>query len=572
MQQVVKRPLRDYQEKAIMGTINRAHPGFRGYYTLPTGTGKTRVITGLVEHYAAMGRVLVVAHRQELIEQAATSLREDIPGLHVGICMAEKNESDARVVVGSIQTLRPSRLSELLIPVASLWEGGKLPEAIVAVIFDECHHVTSENSYVQLVDRVALAYPECRFLGCTATPFRADSASMLDVLKECTFSRSIPEMIEAKWLCPVKWSPIKLPLSLEKVNTSTTPNGRDYSAKQIEVLYSPQSAYIAEQVKARIEKRPTIVFAASVDHAEQLMHAFIDAGCTASMIDGELPRVERANRLEQWRRGDIQIMVNCAVLTEGFDYTPISPNIEGLAAVVVARPTMSPSLYLQMIGRGTRLKYGTYQDCLIIDVCGNANLLETKQILLPKAMPTVSDEEIENFEDEGLNKEEKKKKREEKGEKKSSPFSVRINDGDSASWLAWCIRDGVYFTEIAEGRVAVLIPDPEGTGLYYGRIIVKQENHKPHTWRQLINEDHPIPLAECMQHINLLVAKTGNRKLLDKGARWRTTPPSEKQLALLSAKEKAQALSEHWTKGDVGHALTWKFYRGYIKKLEEKLA
>lgn len=566
----IKRPLRDYQELAIRSTINRASPGFRGYYTLPTGTGKTRVITGLVEHYAPMGRVLVVAHREELIYQGANALKEDIAGLDVGICMADQNDVGAHVIVGSIQTLRPYRLSDILNSIGTLW-GDTSCTDLVAVIFDECHHVTENNSYRTLIDQISHKFPQCRFIGCTATPFRADTSSMHASLPVCTFERSIPEMIKENWLCPVVWSPLKLPLSLEKVTSQITTNGRDFATKQIEVLYSPQSAYIAEQVKTRIEGRPTVVFAASVAHAEQLSEALNDAGLSASMIDGTLPKSERAQRLDAWRRGDIQVMVNCAVLTEGFDYVPLAPNTEGLAAVVIARPTMSPSLYLQMIGRGTRLKPGVYQDCLIIDTCGNANLLSTKQILLPKVMPTVTEEEIDQFEEDGLSDEEKAARKAQKEKTKSAPFAVRINDGGDGSWLSWGLRDGVYFSQVGEGVLVTLLPDPEGTGLFYGRVITKGKQYEQHRWRQLLDPDQPVTLAECMQHVNLLVARSGNRKLLDKDARWRLAPPSEKQLALLSVKEKQQAMAEHWTKGDISHVLTWKFYQGYIKKLQQKL-
>lgn len=560
-QTLVSRPLRDYQQAAIQHTIKAATPGFRGYYTLPTGTGKTRVFTGLVEHYMQHGRVLIVAHRKELIEQAAAAIRNDIPGSDVGIQMGDYNDRGSRITVGSIQTLTPDRLNGMLIERNLFTDVSDM----VAVIFDECHHVTVENGYNRLIDQIADEYPDCVFLGCTATPFRADSHVMTDVLKHCTFSRDIPSMIDAGWLCPVTWRPLRIPVDLERVKVTMSQEGKDYNAREVSELFSPQSAFIAESVRDQVETRPTIVFAASVDHSKQLMAAFRAAGCTAEHIDGSLPKHERGTILHAWRRGDIQVVGNFGVLTEGFDYTPIAPNREGLAAVVIARPTMSPALYLQMLGRGTRLKPGTYQDCLVIDVCGNANLLHTKQILLPKTMPTVSEEEIEAFNARG--KKPASKPAQKDGQLKK-PVAVRINEGVETSWLSWGVREGVYFAEVALNSICVLLPDPADTGLYYPRIITKSENYRS-TWRALI--DGADTLACCMQHVNLLVARSGNRRLLDKNATWRLKPPSPKQLAQLVPDERQQALEQNWNMGEVSQAISWKFNRTYIEKLQSAL-
>jgi len=558
----VLRPLRDYQSDAIRNTLRLATAGFRGYYSLPTGTGKTRVITGLVGHYSTLGRVLVIAHRTELIDQAADALRDDIPGLDVGVCMAERNQYTAQVVVGSIQTLSGPRLEQVLICNATLFDF--IPEGdFAAVIFDECHHVTEQNSYSALISQVSSLYPECRFLGCTATPFRSDKSSMADALPVCTFTRSIPEMIDAGWLCDVVWKPIKLPVSLEKVKVSVSQDGKDYNAAEVTALYSPQSAFIAEKVKSLVENRPTVVFAASVEHAMQLTQAFLDVGMRASMIDASTPKHIRPHLLGLWKSGDLQVMINVGVLTEGFDYVPLAPNQEGLAAVVVARPTMSPSLYLQMIGRGTRLKPGLYKDCLIIDVCGNANLLATKQILLPKAMPTVSEDEINEFNEVG--QEESRRSAKKRGIRDSTPYSVRINDAGTASWLAWGIKDGVYYAEVGQGVTAVLLPDPGGSGLFFARIITRGSDYH-FSWRAVV--DPAIPLPECMQHVNHLVAAAGNRKLLDKDALWRVGPASEKQLGVLNKKTRQVALEQNWNKGEVGLAISWQFVRPYIEKLQ----
>jgi len=485
--------------------------------------------------------------------------------MYVGVQMAERRSFDARVTVGSIQTLQSARLEEFLTHLRigrSLFGDDIGP--LAAVIFDECHHVTVDNSYASLIEAVKAVYPDCVFLGCTATPFRSDTHSMLDMLPTCTFQRSIPDMIEAGWLCPVTWRPLKLPVDLGAVKVSMTSEGRDYNASQVTDLYSPQSAYIAEKVKGMVEKRPTIVFAASVEHAYQLAAAFVAVDMQTGVIEATMNKRERYSLLLDWKAGSLQVVVNVGVLTEGFDYTPIVPNIEGLAAVVVARPTMSPSLYLQMIGRGTRLKPGTYKDCLIIDVCGNANLLETKQILLPKAMPTVSEEEIEEFNDENVDwagmRPEKERR---KARRDQAPYTVHINDGDRASWLAWGVKNGIYYADLGESVTGVLLPDPAGSGLFLVRTLHKQ-GYGEYQWSRVLDQADTLPA--CMQHINLLVAQAGNRRLLDKNARWRGDTPSERQLQVLNKKTREVAVEQQWNKGEVGLALTWQFIRPTVER------
>lgn len=564
------RPLRDYQHQAIISTLRLAQPGFRGYYSLPTGTGKTRIITGLVEHYSRMGRVLVIAHRTELIEQAAAALRDDIPGLDVGVCMAERNSFDALVVVGSIQTLQERRLQQVLSEV-TLFDALSLQHEFVAVIFDECHHLTADNSYSQLVSQVSAVYPECVFLGCTATPFRSDKSSMTDVLPVCTFTRSIPQMIEAGWLCPVSWRPVRLPVDLSQVKVSMSQDGKDYNAQEVTELYSPQSQFIAQTVKGMVERRPTLVFAASVEHAYQLCNAFLDVDCEAEVIVGDTKLVPEARRkaiLHDWKSGSLQYVINVGVLTEGFDYVPLFPNREGLAAVVIARPTMSPSLYLQMIGRGTRLKPGTYKDCLIIDCCSNANLLETKQILLPKVMPTVSEEEIDEF-NETSEEAKASRKAKKKGKRDSAPYTVRINDsGEQVSWLAWGLKEGVYYSDIDYGVTVVLLPDPSGSGLYFPWVLTKQEAYS-YGVQSLV--DHPCPLPECMGHVNHVVAISGNRRRLDKDNPSRQDPPTPKQLKVLNKPVRVVAEEQGWTKGEVGLAISWQFIHRAVGNCQHML-
>ncbi len=559
------RPLRDYQHTCIdlsyASIVYSWQQGmeapFSGYYTLPTGTGKTRIATGLIEKLSKTGRVLVVAHRKELIEQMAAAIREDVPGSSVGIVMAERNEFFSPIIVGSIQTLRTDRLNEILIE--GLWSD-KTNGSLVALFIDEGHHITSDNSYCDLILAVRQAYPQCAVIACTATPFRSDKGSMQSVLPTCTFSRSIPDMQKAGWLCPLEWNPMLIPFDEHAVRISSIGGEKDYKAEDLETLLSPQSITIVEKTRSFLENRPTLVFASTVKHAQELSLAYREAGMTAKSIWGDMPRQEREDYLQAWKQGVIQVIVNVGILTEGFDYVPVAPNTHGLSALVVARPTLSPSLYLQMLGRGTRLKPtgSSYQNCLVLDVVGNANLLETRQITLNDVMPTHTEAS------EHVNGKRKPAKKSDH----TKPAVLKLNAPLELSWAAWGFdpASGVYYCSIGEKCYAVCIPDNSGSGLYYGYVLTEEldtsqgEEHTHYAWRKQLVTRRPVVLQSMMQHLNHVFAQHGKKSLVDKGSAWRQGLPSDAALKMLAWKDRrvwTWARSEGWNAGEVSLAITW---------------
>src|SRR5712692_2519910 len=174
------RPPRDYQLQAVESITRTINQGYREcYYALPTGVGKTRIMTMLIDIYRNQGRVLVIAHRKELIEQTAASIRDDIENIGVGIVMAEKNEIDKQVIVGTWQSLTPTRLE-------AVFSGalGHPLEHFSLVLFDESHHAIAGSAYERIADQVRQHSSHVATVGCTATPFRSDKAKMQDVLPE----------------------------------------------------------------------------------------------------------------------------------------------------------------------------------------------------------------------------------------------------------------------------------------------------------------------------------------------------------------------------------------------------
>jgi superfamily II DNA or RNA helicase len=578
-----KRPPRDYQLACVQATL--ASPAKDKYYVLPTGTGKTRVLTLLIEELQQQGRVLVVAHRKELIEQTASSIREDIPGSDVGIVMAEQNDCSARVVVGTIQTLAPGRVEELF--KGQLWLD---PSAMnfSGLLIDECHHCIPKSAYTSLIEAMRIRCPEIQVIGCTATPYRSDKATMQEVLPVCTFFRDIATMQERGWLCPLEWQSVRIPMLLDLMKTSSIGGEKDYNADELYKQISPQTAYIVEQTAPHFGKRPAMVFACNVAHAYELADAYNawarhdpewqglrNSGDPFAMaLDGTTPKQIRDSMLKAWKAGAFQVMVNCALFIEGFDYIPLPPNKNGLGTVVIASPTMSPSRYLQMVGRGTRLKPGggDFQDCLVFDVAQNANLLETKQITLPRVMPSRPadlDEQIEQ---------EKPVRFGDPQEKERKIKLIRLQDFGSVSWAAWGHRanGNLYYCGLGgdktTGRAyAVILPTSRGDGLFYGYVLSKITKE----WDVRMIVDQAKPLTELAHHYNHLLSINGRKNLVSKDAPWRHMPASEKAVRYLWSQDAAlgqQARETYWTGEQVSFELDWLTIRGQVGRLQYMLA
>lgn len=593
------RTLRPYQQICTDLTVQAALATSKErnlYYSLPTGTGKTRVAAAILEKLLPYGRCLFVAHRKELITQAAASLREDLPGWDIGVIMADQCDLQADVMVCSIQTLAEGRLETILEHLAIVHvlqsTQGKNPvrhSRIVACLVDECHHAVSDNYYATMINRLHQVYPKAAVIGCTATPYRADSKVMQDVLPVCTFTRSVKEMQESHYLSPVTWRPVILSdLKLETVKLSK--NG-DYQEKSLVEVIGPQLGEIVRETYPLIKDRPAVIFAASVTHAKQLAEGYsILAGYTGQFgstppymaIWGDMPKKDRDWILQQWQRGLIRGVCNYGILTEGFDYKPLAPNTDGLAAMVIARPTKSPALYMQMLGRGTRPKPGVFQDCLVVDVSGNANFLEAKQVTLPRVLLNfASDRLVEWLEQppEYIDYQELDLLMEESQpslKKARKPVKLKELDWQKRSWVAWGEHDGMYYTDTMNDTWLVCKP-VASSGLYQGWLLSRTreqaegEARARFTWQAPQSLcDRALPLHELMQLINLLVAKSGNKKILDKKAAWRSDLPKETQIKTLcrwDAKAGALAIQEHWNKGEVSNALTWAMIRGKVREL-----
>lgn len=336
--------LRPYQHEALQAISDA--DATRLLISLPTGTGKTVVFSELIRRRG--GTALVLAHRDELLTQAAGKLRTVAPelALNIGLVQAGRNDVHAPIVMASVQTLARTRRRL------------QLPREYTTVVVDEAHHATAP-SYVDTLTHVA---DSPLVVGFTATPERSDKKSDLrNVFEELAYARSLEEMIREGWLCDLRAERVTIAdLDLAKVKKSRG----DYQAAALGAAMQAAGA-VDHAVAAWDQHAPDrkgIAFFPTVELSREAAALFTAAGLPAGHVDGTTPRDERRATLAALTTGKVQIICNVGVLTEGYD----EPSIE---CVMVAAPTRSRIRYAQMVGRGTRLHPGK-TDCLILDLAG----------------------------------------------------------------------------------------------------------------------------------------------------------------------------------------------------------
>jgi len=332
---------------------------------LPTGTGKTICFAELARRYwdDRGERVLVIAHRQELVRQAADKI-ERYAGLQVGIEMStEKVDSGSLfctppVVIGSVQSFNPSRLAR--------YEA----DAFGLVIIDEAHHSIGKT-YRRVIDHfrgsvfdasgiVRTGYDQStHLLGVTATPDRADRRALGDVFADVAYTYELRDAIDDGHLVPMQVITAVMPeLDLSGVRKVAG----DFNQGQLDDALKPALQPAAVKVAVHAGVRPTMAFLPSVATAHAFASYLRAEGMTALALDGTSAPEDRRDTLRKFRSGEVQCLCNCALFTEGFDEPSIS-------CVAILRPTMSRTLYAQMIGRGTRLAPGK-GDLLVLDMPG----------------------------------------------------------------------------------------------------------------------------------------------------------------------------------------------------------
>ena len=329
--------LRDYQID-ICSRVSEAFEHHRSVMVqMPTGTGKTVVLAELVKRLKMKNeglKILIVAHRRELVEQIKATIK--------------RMKMDSRnITVESIQTI--SRRIATIEFAPSL------------VVIDEAHHALAKT-YKMMWD----AWPDARFLGLTATPCRLNGKGFTYLFDVLVQSWDIPTFIKEKWLSTYDFVSIKSDGVTQRLIDSLQKRGADgdYQNKEMDMLLNkrPSIERLYQSFEEYGKDRKGIVYAINISHAKKIMELYQEHGIKAVAIDSKTPAAQRQADIEAFKNGDIQVLVNVDIFSEGFD----CPDVE---FVQLARPTLSLAKYLQMVGRGLRVAKGK-KNCVIIDNVG----------------------------------------------------------------------------------------------------------------------------------------------------------------------------------------------------------
>lgn len=335
--------LRPYQTEAFQAVLSEWERVQRTLLVLPTGCGKTIVFAKIAENQVKnRERVLILAHRGELLEQASDKIQKAC-NLN---CAVEKAESSClglpnRIVVGSVQSLmHPKRLEKFQ------------PDYFDTIIIDEAHHVISDS-----YQRVLNHFPEAHVLGVTATPDRGDMKNLGSFFETLAYEYTLPKAIQEGYLCPIQAETIPLKIDFSKVKIQAG----DFKNADIDTALEPYLEQIAFEMKKRCMHRKTVIFLPLIKTSQKFCELLNKQGFRCAEVNGNSP--DRAEILEDFENGKYNALCNSMLLTEGWD----CPSVD---CVVVLRPTKVRSLYCQMVGRGTRLCEGK-KELLLLDFLWN---------------------------------------------------------------------------------------------------------------------------------------------------------------------------------------------------------
>lgn len=532
--------LRDYQEDALARVAAAEARGVRKQLGVAaTGLGKTIMFCALARERGC--RTLILAHRDELVSQAAAKVREVWPEVDVGIVKANDNDVTARVVVASVQTLSRQRRLDMLLGTTqdtggmAGW-GLTRPEPFGLVVVDEAHH-TAAASYRTILDAMRAgeserdATPEevddgCELgivpdgpllLGVTATPDRGDGKGLDDLFDEIVFNFDILWGIRAGYLADVRALKVALDVDMSHVKTSRGDYEAGAMGRAMEA--ADASGRIVQAWKAHAADRRTLVFVPTVALSRETADLFNHHGIKAGHVSADTDLDDRRRILREYADGTLQVLCNCMVLTEGFD----SPRTD---CIIQARPTKSRALFTQIVGRGTR-KHPDKADLLVLDVVGSSD--EHSLVTVPSLF--------------GLETE----------------YAARMDGGALAAtdvvqarddWLAsvgrmTAVQADMFRTMRAESTVAWVSVSAAGERARYQRtlgdkraavVLVQRDDQAwlcgliaPDGAKRVLIDNVSLEMAQGVGEDT--ARKLGKKGIVDAGAAWRSKKPTPKQRA-----------------------------------------
>lgn len=346
--------LREYQQKAIEALYRylRERDG-NPAIVAPTGSGKSLLIAAMARDVVSEGgRVLILAHVKELLEQNADKVKRLCPEIDMGIYSAglRSRNTENRIIVAGIQSVR-KRAGEL--------------GAFDLCVIDEAHRISPDEgtSYRKFLSDAKLVNPHMRVVGLTATPYRLDCGPICQpdgILHEIAHEIPINELIRDGYLCRISTKEGEYQFDTNQVKI----RGGEFAAEDVDNFVNTDEAVesVISEIIAR-DRKSVLIFCNSVAHAEHTVEYFAEREIECGIVVGDTPDKDRTKTLERFNDGSLRYLANVGVLTTGYD----CPRID---MVVLWRCTMSPGLYVQMVGRGLRL-HESKTNCLILDYGGN---------------------------------------------------------------------------------------------------------------------------------------------------------------------------------------------------------
>lgn len=553
---------RPYQTAALAGIEDCFKRNKRALLVLPTGTGKTRTFTMLIEKMLGDGRLsstrpaFVIADAEELLDQAVKAISQVDGMLRIGLERAEtKAAHGCEVIVASIQTVGR--------------EGSKRLQNVQPglIIIDEAHK-SAAKSYHNLLRRFGAHEGKCNVLGCTATPKRLDKQALHgekgSVYEEVAYNYSIREAIADGFLCTIRGYTVRTEIDLSSIATQ----GGDFQDAELATAVDDEerTEKVLDRWQEKGHDRPSLAFCVTVEHSKHVAAQWRNRGVEVMSVDGKMDRNYRKNVLRDYLAGNIQCMTNCQLLTTGFDYPALS-------CILGLRPTMSWSLFVQMLGRGTRIFPGK-DDLIFIDAVDNYHAKRGGLASLPTILdlPPTLDLEGTSLEDAAKLMDEVKRKgsgpllQSVIGDKLREPKNLRdvrslmeqidllafVEPSDEvlkASTLPWLgDPSGQLSVSLHSGARAMITPDT--LGVYHFQLRTKSGVLLP---PHRLSDDVVQALREC------------DRKLLDKfpdlgkkstRCKWRNDPANDSQIqTLVKYHGMSHEVASKLTKGQASNAI-----------------
>jgi len=326
--------LRPYQEVAVSAASEALDKYNNTLVVAPTGAGKTIMLSALVgRRHKKCKNVLVLQHRDELVSQNMTKFKKINENISTSVVNAEVKDWDADAVFSMVQTL--SRLNNL-----------ENMKQLDLVVVDEAHHVAADT-YQRIINKAKELNDKVEIVGFTATPNRGDKKGLRDVFNNCSHQIEISTLINEGYLVKPRTFVVDVGVQDDLRNVRKTIT--DFDMSEVEAIMNRRAINkrVVDEWLEKAGDRRTVVFCSTIQHANDLCDEFVLVGVNAKCVTGDTPRDEREEILHDLAHGDVQVVVNVAVLTEGFDAPPVS-------CVVLTRPCSYKSTMVQMIGRGLR--------------------------------------------------------------------------------------------------------------------------------------------------------------------------------------------------------------------------